>query len=183
MKKDMEFPSANTTFFGHGAPIKNRIGFQLPLFPTETSKNFRGPRSDAGCANFSFFCLRLAAAAQNFITGKQKQNKSVSCVFRVETIHSLRNPARSFWARRRRSRMEKAMVKMGSIKAGSFWLSKKAKEEFGNITQDLTVCHFYYLKIYLFLLVINGSCVCVFSLLSYLFMLNVACSNLQDFKK
>ncbi|PIN07758.1 hypothetical protein CDL12_19676 [Handroanthus impetiginosus] len=34
--------------------------------------------------------------------------------------------------------MEKAMVKMGSIKAGSFWLSKKAKEEFNNITQDLT---------------------------------------------
>ncbi|KAG6426247.1 hypothetical protein SASPL_110467 [Salvia splendens] len=34
--------------------------------------------------------------------------------------------------------MEKAMVKMGSIKSGSFWLSKKAKEEFNNITQDLT---------------------------------------------
>ncbi|KAG8366412.1 hypothetical protein BUALT_Bualt17G0077000 [Buddleja alternifolia] len=34
--------------------------------------------------------------------------------------------------------MEKAiMVKMGSIKAGSFWLSKKAKEELNNITQDL----------------------------------------------
>ncbi|KAL8518605.1 hypothetical protein ACS0TY_009815 [Phlomoides rotata] len=34
--------------------------------------------------------------------------------------------------------MEKALVKMGSIKAGSFWLSKKAKQEFNNITQDLT---------------------------------------------
>ncbi|KAH6809870.1 DUF538 family protein of unknown function [Perilla frutescens var. frutescens] len=34
--------------------------------------------------------------------------------------------------------MEKALVKMGSIKAGSFWLSKKAKEEFNNISQDLT---------------------------------------------
>ncbi|KAK6157894.1 hypothetical protein DH2020_012142 [Rehmannia glutinosa] len=33
--------------------------------------------------------------------------------------------------------MEKAMVKMGSLKAGSFWLSKKAKEELNNITQDL----------------------------------------------
>ncbi|KAL0420962.1 UNVERIFIED_CONTAM: hypothetical protein Slati_3119100 [Sesamum latifolium] len=33
--------------------------------------------------------------------------------------------------------MEKALVKMGSIKAGSFWLSKKAKEELNNITQDL----------------------------------------------
>ncbi|KAL7091322.1 hypothetical protein ACP275_12G098200 [Erythranthe tilingii] len=34
--------------------------------------------------------------------------------------------------------MEKALVKMGSLKAGSFWLSKKAKEELNNITQDLT---------------------------------------------
>ncbi|KAK6133937.1 hypothetical protein DH2020_032329 [Rehmannia glutinosa] len=33
--------------------------------------------------------------------------------------------------------MEKALVKMGSLKAGSFWLSKKAKEELNNITQDL----------------------------------------------
>ncbi|KAL3631204.1 hypothetical protein CASFOL_024188 [Castilleja foliolosa] len=33
--------------------------------------------------------------------------------------------------------MEKALVKMGSLKAGSFWLSKKAKEEFNNISQDL----------------------------------------------
>ncbi|KAK3042354.1 hypothetical protein RJ639_002400 [Escallonia herrerae] len=33
--------------------------------------------------------------------------------------------------------MEKAFVKVGSIKAGSFWLSKKAKEEFTNITDDL----------------------------------------------
>lgn len=38
------------------------------------------------------------------------------------------------------------MVKMGSIKAGSFWLSKKAKEEFTNITQDLTVCNFLTLR-------------------------------------
>lgn len=37
-------------------------------------------------------------------------------------------------------------MKMGSIKAGSFWLSKKAKEEFNNITQDLTVCNFITLK-------------------------------------
>ncbi|XP_059655769.1 uncharacterized protein At5g01610-like [Cornus florida] len=34
--------------------------------------------------------------------------------------------------------MEKALVKVGSIKAGSFWLSKKAKEEFTNITEDLS---------------------------------------------
>ncbi|KVH96168.1 Protein of unknown function DUF538 [Cynara cardunculus var. scolymus] len=35
--------------------------------------------------------------------------------------------------------MEKAMVKVGSIKAkaGSYWISKKAKKEFSNITDDL----------------------------------------------
>ncbi|XP_057508628.1 uncharacterized protein At5g01610-like [Actinidia eriantha] len=35
--------------------------------------------------------------------------------------------------------MEKALVKVGSLKAGGFWLSKKAKEEFSNITEDITV--------------------------------------------
>ncbi|PSS07947.1 hypothetical protein CEY00_Acc18304 [Actinidia chinensis var. chinensis] len=34
--------------------------------------------------------------------------------------------------------MEKALTKVGSIKAGTFWVSKKAKEEISNITQDLT---------------------------------------------
>uniref|UniRef100_A0A5B7BK22 DUF538 family protein n=1 Tax=Davidia involucrata TaxID=16924 RepID=A0A5B7BK22_DAVIN len=34
--------------------------------------------------------------------------------------------------------MEKALVKVGSLKTGSYWLSKKAKEEFSNITDDLT---------------------------------------------
>ncbi|KAK9276143.1 hypothetical protein L1049_005674 [Liquidambar formosana] len=34
--------------------------------------------------------------------------------------------------------MEKALMKVGSLKAGSFWISKKAKEEFSNITEDIT---------------------------------------------
>ncbi|KAL7139306.1 hypothetical protein ABFS83_09G041800 [Erythranthe nasuta] len=34
--------------------------------------------------------------------------------------------------------MEKALVKVGSIKAGTFWVSKKAKEEISNISQDLS---------------------------------------------
>ncbi|XP_051115631.1 uncharacterized protein At5g01610-like [Andrographis paniculata] len=34
--------------------------------------------------------------------------------------------------------MEKALVKVGSLKAGTFWVSKKAKEEISNISQDLT---------------------------------------------
>lgn len=33
--------------------------------------------------------------------------------------------------------MEKVLVKAGSLKAGGFWLSKKAKEEFSNISEDL----------------------------------------------
>ncbi|XP_042040406.1 uncharacterized protein At5g01610-like [Salvia splendens] len=35
-------------------------------------------------------------------------------------------------------KMEKALVKVASIKAGSFWVSKKAKEEISNISQDIS---------------------------------------------
>ncbi|XP_043706683.1 uncharacterized protein At5g01610 [Telopea speciosissima] len=34
--------------------------------------------------------------------------------------------------------MEKALTKVGSLKAGSFWISRKAKEEISNITEDIT---------------------------------------------
>ncbi|XP_057947986.1 uncharacterized protein At5g01610 [Malania oleifera] len=34
--------------------------------------------------------------------------------------------------------MEKALTKVSSIKAGSFWISRKAKEELSNISGDLT---------------------------------------------
>ncbi|EPS63573.1 hypothetical protein M569_11211 [Genlisea aurea] len=34
--------------------------------------------------------------------------------------------------------MEKAVRKVGSLKSGTFWVSKKAKEEMSNISQDLT---------------------------------------------
>lgn len=40
--------------------------------------------------------------------------------------------------------MEKALVKVGSIKAGGFWLTKKAKEEINNITDDLSVSKFFF---------------------------------------
>ncbi|CAN4122118.1 unnamed protein product [Withania somnifera] len=33
--------------------------------------------------------------------------------------------------------MEKALTKVGSVKVGSFWLTKKAKAEFNNISQDI----------------------------------------------
>ena len=35
--------------------------------------------------------------------------------------------------------MEKALTKVGSLKVGGLWISKKAREEFSNITEDLTV--------------------------------------------
>ncbi|PIA62929.1 hypothetical protein AQUCO_00200741v1 [Aquilegia coerulea] len=34
--------------------------------------------------------------------------------------------------------MEKALTTVGSFKAGSFWISKKAKEEISNISEDLS---------------------------------------------
>lgn len=34
--------------------------------------------------------------------------------------------------------MEKALTKVGSLKASTFWVSQKAKEEINNISQDLT---------------------------------------------
>ncbi|KAJ7953872.1 DUF538 family protein [Quillaja saponaria] len=34
--------------------------------------------------------------------------------------------------------MEKALTKVGSFKVGSLWISKKAKEELSNITEDIT---------------------------------------------
>lgn len=44
--------------------------------------------------------------------------------------------------------MEKALVKVGSIKAGGFWLTKKAKEEINNITDDLSVSKFFFFFFY-----------------------------------
>jgi uncharacterized membrane-anchored protein YitT (DUF2179 family) len=35
--------------------------------------------------------------------------------------------------------MEKALTKVGSLKVGSLWISKKAKEEFSNISEDISV--------------------------------------------
>ncbi|KAG7975155.1 hypothetical protein I3843_06G083700 [Carya illinoinensis] len=34
--------------------------------------------------------------------------------------------------------MEKALTKVGSLKVGSSWISKKAKEEFSNLSEDIT---------------------------------------------
>lgn len=35
--------------------------------------------------------------------------------------------------------MEKALTKVNSLKVGSLWISKKAKEEISNISDDITV--------------------------------------------
>lgn len=40
--------------------------------------------------------------------------------------------------------MEKALTKVGSLKVGSIWISKKAKDEFSTITEDLSVCYTYH---------------------------------------
>lgn len=48
--------------------------------------------------------------------------------------------------------MEKALVKVGSIKAGGFWLTKKAKEEINNITDDLNVSKLFFPSISLLFL-------------------------------
>ncbi|KAF3944593.1 hypothetical protein ACB098_03G181200 [Castanea mollissima] len=34
--------------------------------------------------------------------------------------------------------MEKALTKVGSLKVGSLWITKKAKEEFSNISEDIS---------------------------------------------
>ncbi|KAE8023180.1 hypothetical protein FH972_008915 [Carpinus fangiana] len=34
--------------------------------------------------------------------------------------------------------MEKALTKVGSLKVGNLWISKKAKEEFSNISEDIS---------------------------------------------
>lgn len=57
--------------------------------------------------------------------------------------------------------MEKALTKVGSLKVGSSWISKKAKEEFTNISEDITV------SIY-FSVIVCKSCVCFpFCVLSF----------------
>lgn len=52
--------------------------------------------------------------------------------------------------------MEKALTKVGSLKVGGLWISKKAKEEFSNITEDLSVSEvflFVYVHLFFFLCV------------------------------
>ena len=77
---------------------------------------------------------------------------------------------------KQRERMEKALIKVGSIKsaAGSFWITKKAKEELIDISQDITVCsflsffflflffaHFLHFVDQLYSFIVNLSCIWV----------------------
>uniref|UniRef100_A0A2P2JAL6 Uncharacterized protein n=1 Tax=Rhizophora mucronata TaxID=61149 RepID=A0A2P2JAL6_RHIMU len=39
--------------------------------------------------------------------------------------------------------MEKALTKVASLKVGSSWISRKAKEELSYITEDITVSIFF----------------------------------------
>lgn len=67
--------------------------------------------------------------------------------------------------------MERALTKVGSLKVGSLWITKKAKEEFSNLSEDITVSmnvfyscvSFLYhciLLLYLFIFVIVRFSVC-----------------------
>lgn len=40
---------------------------------------------------------------------------------------------------KKKREMEKALTKVSSLKVGGSWISKKAKEELSNITQDINV--------------------------------------------
>lgn len=56
-----------------------------------------------------------------------------------------------------RERMEKALTKVGSLKVGNLWITKKAKEEFSNISEDISVsqlCFFSLCLMFLFLSVL-----------------------------
>jgi hypothetical protein len=46
--------------------------------------------------------------------------------------------------------MEKALTKVGSLKVGNLWISKKAKEEFSNISEDISVWTFVYCSVCVF---------------------------------
>jgi hypothetical protein len=48
--------------------------------------------------------------------------------------------------------MEKALTKVGSLKVGNLWISKKAKEEFSNISEDISVWTFVYCSVCFFFL-------------------------------
>lgn len=39
--------------------------------------------------------------------------------------------------------MEKALTKVTSLKLGNSWITKKAKEEFSNITEDISVSKYF----------------------------------------
>ncbi|GLU09503.1 hypothetical protein SLE2022_263630 [Rubroshorea leprosula] len=52
---------------------------------------------------------------------------------------ALRSKAKAFsFTEGERGKMEKALTKVNSLKVGSLWISKKAKEELSNISEDLT---------------------------------------------
>ncbi|KAK4395915.1 hypothetical protein Sango_1745800 [Sesamum angolense] len=68
--------------------------------------------------------------------------------------------------------MEKALVKVGSLKAGTFWVSKKAKEEISNISQDLST----------FSNTVEEKAKWIFNKLKGLFPQNITCYEFDESK-
>ena len=59
---------------------------------------------------------------------------------------------------RERERMEKALTKVGSLKVGNLWIAKKAKEEFSNISEDISVSELYFFSLCLMFLFLSVLC-------------------------
>ena len=54
--------------------------------------------------------------------------------------------------------MEKALTKVGSLKVGNLWIAKKAKEEFSNISEDISVSELYFFSLCLMFLFLSVLC-------------------------
>lgn len=69
--------------------------------------------------------------------------------------------------------MDKALTKVGSLKSGTFWVSKKAKEEISNISQDLTVMILPFSSLFVSRLYLNAAhdeILCVLCKISAIFI-------------
>ena len=54
--------------------------------------------------------------------------------------------------------MEKALTKVGSLKVGNLWITKKAKEEFSNISEDISVSELYFFSFCFMFLFLSVLC-------------------------
>ncbi|KAJ6318023.1 hypothetical protein OIU76_013548 [Salix suchowensis] len=99
------------------------------------------------CCAAALFC-RFVLASFHILARKANPTAFHLAVFTQLTLSpsSLRNREESIGEEKEKSctrcsreieAMEKALTKVNSLKVGSLWISKKAKEEFSNITEDI----------------------------------------------